>query len=250
MEELGSALGCVCCDRQGTRVIQKFVTLLESPKERELFLSGIKPNILEVLFSSFGSYVVDVVFDHFPMEELAFIVEVVAIHCKDLGVNQHGLCVLKKLVSKCDSDTLSYVANAILFHVELFANDQYGNYLLQQVLLTEDPSALALLHRSLQGKYFSFSRFKFSSNLVEKCLSVFDAYLREEVVAELMSGDIATLLQDSFGNYVMQNALQVSTGVQAQELISRIRSVLVYLRKGIQKKWEKLLSLVELDLSD
>ncbi len=91
------------------------------------------------------------------------------------------------------------------------------------------------LHLRLKGNYAALSRQKFSSNVVEKCLRVGDSNWRAGIVSELMADDntVAMLLQDSYGNYVMQNALYVAESPQVQELVEMIRPRLQLLRKNI-----------------
>jgi hypothetical protein len=157
-------------------------------------------------------------------------------------------------------DLLLFVPKVVESLLE-FVNDPYGNYLIQHLLERcggISPDAVAdedqedaskvfakinwTLHSVLGGNYAWLARQKFSSNVVEKCLRTFDAKLRSEVITELtQEGTVATLLQCSFGNYVMQNVLDVADSEQAQLLIARIQPDLLLLRKNIRKKWERLL---------
>lgn len=55
---------------------------------------------------------------------------------------------------------------------------------------------------------------KFSSNVVERCLKESSEDQATQIVKELVSSpDLLKLLQDAFGNYVVQSALQVSAKV-------------------------------------
>lgn len=130
----------------------------------------------------------------------------------------------------------------IVVRVAELVDDQYGNYLLQHLLQLNDHSISKTIHNTLKGRYRELSKHKFSSNVVEKTMLSGFSDIRSEVLGELICPDeMVDLLQDSYGNYVMQNALSLVEGDQALALIRVIYSCIDSLRKKIQKKWEKLL---------
>lgn len=110
--------------------------------------------------------------------------------------------------------------------------DAFGNYVVQYVLeLGRQESSQAIMHR-LQGHYAELAMQKFSSNVVEKCLKLggLDDN-RERIVREIMlSPGLPRLLQDPYGNYVIQSALTVTSGQLHQALVDCIRPYLPSLR--------------------
>lgn len=69
------------------------------------------------------------------------------------------------------------------------------------------PSAIAKFTAQFRGHYAVLSAQKFSSHVVEKCLKYIPE-TRARIVQELLSiTRFETLLQDPFGNYVLQCAL-------------------------------------------
>ena len=194
-----------------------------------------------------------------------------------------SLCVLKKCLSMAPAaDFIYFNLKMILEHVNEYVNNQYGNYLIQHIIErtnglnhaassstnsshTSSTSAQALamqteqdeavrpqlqvindaIFRSLRGSFARLSRQKFSSNVVEKCLKIPDPNIRAAIVAELIEPDsIASLLQCSYGNYVLQNVLYVASQDECALLFARVRPehVLASLRKNIRAKWERLLA--------
>jgi len=229
--------------------------------------------MLQLIRDPNGSHVIHAILDHFPLEMLGSIFEVAFKSARQLGVDQHGLCVLKKCMTLADPETFVRFSVKLLEHVLDFVNNQYGNYLIQHLIerangygkssllgrtLTTSKSQRPLplepevldqktkalytqcneqLHKGLKGHYPRLSQQKFSSNVVEKCLRVGDAQLRSAIISELMAeGTISSLLQDSFGNYVMQNVLYVANEQQKRLLIQRIQPDLHLLRKKIFEK--------------
>jgi Pumilio-family RNA binding repeat len=62
-----------------------------------------------------------------------------------------------------------------------------------------------------EGRYAQLSMQKFSSNVVEKCLKVFDDFEKANIVFELLSvPQFKFMLQHPYSNYVIQAALKCS----------------------------------------
>ena len=81
---------------------------------------------------------------------------------------------------------------------------------MQYLLDTQQYSAFEMLKSKFKGNYARMSMQKFSSNVVEKCLRVFDDGGRKMIVSELLSvSSFDLLMQDPFANYVIQCALVV-----------------------------------------
>jgi len=79
---------------------------------------------------------------------------------------------------------------------------------------------------------------KFSSNVVERCLRLggLDGR-REAIVRELIASPLLQrMLQDSYGNYVIQSALGVATGELHAAVIEAVRPYLPQLRGTPQGK--------------
>ena len=109
-----------------------------------------------------------------------------------------------------------------------------GNYVVQYVLEFGVAEYSSKVMTNLMGNYADLSVQKFSSNVVEKCLKLGGRSLtetRELVVREIMqSPQLPRLLQDPYGNYVVQSSLQVSSGQLHQEFVEHIRPYLPALR--------------------
>ena len=110
--------------------------------------------------------------------------------------------------------------------------DAFGNYVVQYVLELGQSEASAAVVAALGGHYAELSMQKFSSNVVEKVLKLggLDA-ARAGVIREMLTSPLLPrLLQDSYGNYVVQSALSVSSGQLHSELVDAIRPYLPALR--------------------
>ena len=107
------------------------------------------------------------------------------------------------------------------------SQDQYGNYVVQSILSLGLDWASAQVMACLEGHFCEVSVQKFGSNVAEKCLKIGDGPLqsvRDGLIRELVATtSLERLLQDPYGNYVVQSALAVSRGQLHSELVEAIR---------------------------
>uniref|UniRef100_A0A6B2L9Y1 PUM-HD domain-containing protein n=1 Tax=Arcella intermedia TaxID=1963864 RepID=A0A6B2L9Y1_9EUKA len=118
--------------------------------------------------------------------------------------------------------------------------DAFGNYVVQYALDLDIPTLPTELIKQLHGKLHYLAKQKFSSNVVEKCLKSGDSECVLRVLRELMGENpdpkvtprpllppeseiiqqkLVDLLQDSYGNYVIQTCLsEGATKVSADYL--------------------------------
>eukprot|EP00468_Gymnochlora_sp_CCMP2014_P009114 CAMPEP_0167762498 /NCGR_PEP_ID=MMETSP0110_2-20121227/12804_1 /TAXON_ID=629695 /ORGANISM="Gymnochlora sp., Strain CCMP2014" /LENGTH=1142 /DNA_ID=CAMNT_0007649385 /DNA_START=1 /DNA_END=3429 /DNA_ORIENTATION=+ len=269
--KIASHIPDISCDRQGTRAVQKIVASTTTKKQRGMFMNAIcrETDLLRLMRDPNGSHVIHAVLDKFPLSILSPIFKLAYKTSYKLAVHQHGLCVLKKCMTLAKPKDFMDLSKKVLVKVLNLVNDQYGNYLIQHIIdrsiinrqnnvdqggdrkgasreITGD--AITLLHQRLTGHYCRLSKQKFSSNVVEKCLRVGSCDWQTSIIEELMDkgnyngNTVLSLLQDSYGNYVMQNALNVAETAQAALLVQLIKPHLGALRKNIRKKWERLIT--------
>jgi hypothetical protein len=110
--------------------------------------------------------------------------------------------------------------------------DAFGNYVVQYVLELGQADSSRGIMENIKGHYAELSMQKFSSNVVEKCLKLGGLDAEREVIIQeiIVSPLLPRLLQDSYGNYVVQSALTISSGVVHQGLVDAIKPFLPSLR--------------------
>lgn len=85
--------------------------------------------------------------------------------------------------------------------------------MVQSLIDTMGPGIIQDILTWLRGKYVSLSMNKYGSNVVEKCLKESNSELcNSMIISELInSPHFLDFLQDPYGNYVAQSALEVPT---------------------------------------
>ena len=94
---------------------------------------------------------------------------------------------------------------------ELFA-DQYGNYAIQFALSLKDEEANKIIISKYLSNFQKNISNKISSNVYEKVLEYCDFNTKQYIIKSLCNFEtVKKLLYDTYGNYVLQKTLLVST---------------------------------------
>jgi len=89
-------------------------------------------------------------------------------------------------------------------------SDQYGNYVTQHIMEHGAPEDRAKIIARIKDQLLLFSRHKFASNVVEKCLVCGTDEQRKDIMLKVVEksdageSTLSMLLKDGYGNYVIR----------------------------------------------
>jgi hypothetical protein len=199
----------------------------------------------------YGCRVVQKALEHVLVEQQAALVGELENHVLKCVKDQNGNHVIQKAIERCAPETIGLIYRAFIDQVqhlslhpygcrviqrclerpewfpakpriltELHASmqqgmiaDQYGNYVVQHVVQKGEPKDKAQVFRLVIAGLEGYSKHKFASNVVEKCIEYSDDLWRREVVNVLTAADqrrsegdttLVSMIKDNFGNYVIR----------------------------------------------
>lgn len=225
-------------DLHGTRALQKVV---EQATGRGLVSELAAATFTQELVGSMalhstGFHVVNKLVECLPAKELEQLLEVLfgsPERTLAIGADRWGCCVMKKCLDRAEGAARQRVVDSILDSVLALVQDPYGNYVVQHLISTGHPRPTSSPGRvvdAMRGQIFDLCLQKFSSNVLQKLLQICGERDRSKIVNELLSPPgrepseaVQTLLFHQFGNYVFQQALEVSKEPQFSLLIEHSR---------------------------
>ncbi|KAL6008147.1 Pumilio 12 [Asimina triloba] len=163
-----------------------------------------------------------------------FLFEAAIHHCAELATDRHGCCVLQKCLQHLDGGQKHRLMSEITSNALSLSQDPFGNYVVQFIIDQGVQWATADVLDQLEGSYGHLSMQKYSSNVVEKCLKSAGPDHLAGIIQELInSPQLGEILQDPFGNYVVQSALNESEGAAIRvALVESIRPHVPALRSS------------------
>ncbi|KAL0558613.1 hypothetical protein IC582_003190 [Cucumis melo] len=233
----------ISCDMHGTRAIQKVIETLKTQEQVHMIVSALKSGIVTLMKNINGNHVAQHCLDYLMPSCRELLFDAARNSCVDLAVDRHGCCVLQKCLSCSDSTDRDNLINEITQNALIISQDQYGNYVVQFILKLNLRWATEAILKQLEGNYGDLSMQKYSSNVVEKCLQFADGVQITKIVLELINDPrFDKIMQDPYGNYAIQTALNNTEGTLHTKLVEAIRPHVPVLRMSPYGK--KVLAIV------
>ncbi|KAJ9460650.1 Pumilio domain-containing protein C6G9.14 [Diplonema papillatum] len=216
----------VSFNMHGTRAVQKVVDQLRTPEQVNLLRRELSQHTVEMIKDLNGNHVIQKCLQKFDFANKQFVYDAVAANVCEVGMHRHGCCVLQRCIDFGSETQKKQLIEEVISHALALVQDPFGNYVVQYVLEQDDKAATERVVCAFLGSIARLVRNKFSSNVVEKCIKLSTA-CRMEVLTELTSPPhIAKTLQDQYGNYVVQTALNTATVAEFEMLSAAIRPYL------------------------
>ncbi|VVA92164.1 unnamed protein product [Arabis nemorensis] len=194
----------------GTRVLQRLVESIKTRNQISMVKSALRPGFLTLIRDLNGNHVIQRCLECLSTEDNQFIFDNATKFCIDIATHRHGCCVLQKCIAYSTGQRREKLITEISRNSLFLAQDPYGNYAVQFVIELREFSAISMVLAQLKGHYVELSMQKFSSHLVERCLTHCPES-RPQIVLELISvPHFDHLIQDPYANFVIQAALAVT----------------------------------------
>ncbi|ETO30687.1 hypothetical protein RFI_06433 [Reticulomyxa filosa] len=242
------------------RVIQRILRYRGYLQVKLKILSEIQDAIAldEYIRHPFGNHVVQKCIEKIPCQYLDVICENIASKCFAYSIHIYGCRVVQRLLSHCNERQTASTYKTIVSNAVKLAKNQFGNYVVQHVLnICKNHKIISEMIQAVSHGVFALSCHKFASNVVERCLRLSNGKDRTMLIqAVLLMSDkgqgnanhksssgrsssqssnvlsdssassysmIAKMVQDQYGNYVLQTLFDVCDSQQKRQLISQIQ---------------------------
>ncbi|KAI4386308.1 hypothetical protein MLD38_004249 [Melastoma candidum] len=213
----------ISCDMHGTRAVQKVIEMLKIREHKVMVVNSLKPGIVTLMKNMNGNHVAQRCLQYLGPAYTQFLFEAAATNCVELATDRHGCCVLQKCLSHSGGKERQLLIHEIVSNALILSQDPFGNYVVQYVFELHVPEVMMEILDHLEGKFVDLSMQKYSSNVVEKCLKFSGDERRARIIRELIDHPrFDQIMQDPYGNYVIQAALSVSEGTIKDSLVEAI----------------------------
>ncbi|KAI5949153.1 MPT5 [Candida theae] len=229
----------ISVNQHGTRALQKIIDSLNSPSQLNLLIKGLKPYIIDLIRDLNGNHVIQKILNKYDPPDCQFIYDSIIDDLYTVATHKHGCCVLQKCLNHVTPQQLDQFSKAILRfdNFKMLINDQFGNYVLQYLISINSIEVnYGMFHNFLQSGLVNLCNSKFSSNVVEKFMK--NCYnnetqdkaftnLKFELIYNILTGGLNILVNDPYGNYVIQTMLDILINPQSGHLsMSKISMLL------------------------
>ncbi|RAR02400.1 ARM repeat-containing protein [Stemphylium lycopersici] len=223
------------------RVVQKALEHALTEQQASM-VKELEKDVLKTVKDQNGNHVIQKVIDRVPMQHIQKIVEAFRGNVGVLSVNSYGCRVIQRLLEKVQEPQRRFILTELHAEGPKLITDQYGNYVTQHVIEHGLPDDRAKIVSLIKAQFLLFSKHKFASNVVERCLICGDDAQRRELVSVVLSKNdrgetnVMNLLRDGYGNYVIQKLLDTLSRDDYEMFVQALKPELEKAKKVIPGK--------------
>ncbi|KAF5111344.1 hypothetical protein DV454_004669 [Geotrichum candidum] len=242
----------------GCRVVQKAIEHVLTDQQAVL-IKELDGHVLQCVKDQNGNHVVQKAIESIPAKHIAFIIDAFQDQVFPLATHPYGCRVIQRMLEHCEPASKRMLLSELHKVIYDLIEDQYGNYVVQHVIERGYPADKEKVMLIVCSSILAFSRHKFASNVVEKCIIYGSDEQRDQLIEEILrpqqpaapasasagtgadnAGPAAAsvipltiMMKDQFGNYVIQKLLEITTSETRQHarLVEAIRPLLHQLKK-------------------
>lgn len=200
----------IALDPHGTRALQKLVECVSTREESQLIIESLSPHVVTLSRDLNGNHVVQKCLQRLSPEVNQFVFDSASAHCNEIATHRHGCCVLQRCLDHGNLEQRKQLSMKVAENATNLSLDPFGNYVVQYVLSRGDEQSIGLIVDHIRTNIVLMSLHKFGSNVIEKSLRI--GKFTDTIVDVLMANSekFGVMLNDPYGNYVLQTTLDMA----------------------------------------
>ena len=199
-------------DQLGCRFLQK--QLEDNPEQSlDVIFNEVMEHMVELMTDPFGNYLCQKLLDCCSRQQREAIVQCVAPHLVGISVNIHGTRAAQKLIERLgpehspSSPEIEEVVEALKAGVVKLIQDLNGNHVVQRCLQKLDAVHNQFIYDAISANCFHVASHRHGCCVFQRCVDFANPHQQHQVVMEVVDKTVL-LVQDAFGNYVVQYVLE------------------------------------------
>ncbi|KAJ7285813.1 armadillo-type protein [Mycena rebaudengoi] len=194
-------------DQHGSRFIQNELTTATSEERQSVFDEIVPDNTLQLIQDVFGNYVIQKLFEHGTQAQKTVLANTMDGHVMYLSSNLYGCRVVQKAIESILPDQQASFVRELEPYLLKCVKDSNGNHVIQKVIERVSPDRLGFVS-SFIGHVHELASHPFGCRVLQRCLQHLPDSLTRPLLNEVLDNYTTNLMQDQFGNYVIQFILE------------------------------------------
>jgi hypothetical protein len=159
----------------GTRVFQRLLDILannyqtvETPVLNEILKELIEKNLYDLVLDTNGNHVLQKIMIMYPKGKNQFIYEEICKFCCDIARLKQGGSIFQRALDYAHMNQKKMLTMEILKHIKLLINDEYGNFIIQQIMQLKISDFNEQVVAFIKQNFLNLAKNKFSSNVIDR----------------------------------------------------------------------------------
>ncbi|KAK6905551.1 pumilio-family RNA binding protein [Kwoniella mangroviensis CBS 10435] len=221
IEDIQGELLPLCKDQHGCRYLQK---KLEDgdPKHRDMIFNETYGHFPELMTDPFGNYLCQKLLEYSTEEQRSAIIDSVANDLVGISLNMHGTRAVQKMVDFLaqprQAKQIRTLIMALSLNVVALIKDLNGNHVIQKCLNKLIPEDNQFIYNAIAANLIEVATHRHGCCVLQRSIDHASPAQRMQLVTEIIFNSLY-LVQDPFGNYVIQYILDLNDARFSEPLI-------------------------------
>ncbi|KII88483.1 hypothetical protein PLICRDRAFT_110188 [Plicaturopsis crispa FD-325 SS-3] len=216
-------------DQHGSRFIQQKLESATSEEKQVVFDEIVPDNALQLIQDVFGNYVIQKLFEHGTQVQKTVLANAMEGHILPLSLQMYGCRVVQKGVEYILPDQQGSFVKELDAHVLKCVKDANGNHVIQKLIERVSPDRLGFVN-SFRGNVYDLSTHPYGCRVLQRCFEHLPDEQTRPLLDELHKYTI-NLMQDQFGNYVVQFVLEHGQPQDRALVITKLRGQMLQMAR-------------------
>jgi len=209
LEQLVGEIYTLCKDQHGCRFLQR---KLEERNEQtvQIIFDEVKNHMVDLMVDPFGNYLCQKLLESTNDEQRTILIQNAKPAMTKIALNQHGTRALQKMIEYITTpEQTALIIEALGNDVVLLIQDLNGNHVIQKCLNHLSSVDATFIFDAVGAHCVTVGTHRHGCCVLQRCIDHADGLQKGKMVDHVIRHAFA-LVQDPFGNYVVQYILDLS----------------------------------------
>ncbi|EME85772.1 uncharacterized protein MYCFIDRAFT_150818 [Pseudocercospora fijiensis CIRAD86] len=209
VEQLVGEIYGLCKDQHGCRFLQRKLEERNEQTVKTIF-EEVKDHMIELMVDPFGNYLCQKLLESVNDEQRTALIVNAAPAMNKIALNQHGTRALQKMIEYITTpEQTQEIIKALRNDVVLLIQDLNGNHVIQKCLNHLSSIDATFIFEAVGNNCITVGTHRHGCCVLQRCIDHADGLQKGEMVDHVIA-NAYSLVQDPFGNYVVQYILDLS----------------------------------------
>lgn len=230
LEQLGGEIYALCKDQHGCRYLQK---KLEDRNPEQVHMIWLETNqhVIELMTDPFGNYLCQKLLEYCNDEERTVLIENASHDLVRIALNQHGTRALQKMIEFISTPgQVQTIIGALRYRVVELIQDLNGNHVIQKCLNKLSPADAQFIFDAVGQHCVDVGTHRHGCCVLQRCIDHASGDQKAWLIRQI-SNNAYVLVQDPFGNYVVQYILDLNEPIFTEPLVAMFAGRVAQLSK-------------------
>ncbi|KAL1902158.1 hypothetical protein Cpir12675_000058 [Ceratocystis pirilliformis] len=212
----------LCKDQHGCRYLQRRLEE-HNPDITHAIWTETNQHVVELMTDPFGNYLCQKLLESCSEEERTTLIRNASHEMVPIALNQHGTRALQKMIEFVHTDVqIALIVDALRFRVVELIQNINGNHVIQKCLNKLKPEDAQFIFDAVGHNCVDVGTHRHGCCVLQRCIDHANEKQQEWLIARITE-DANVLVQDPYGNYVVQYIIDLNEPSYTEPMVVQFR---------------------------